>query len=376
MNPTNAAHCLHNQKPLNASNRFGLDYAAEASSFGKAPQPIIDVHSHINGKEASRIYKSVCDLYGIERIYSMSKFEQIDTLREVLGDRIQFIAVPNYWAEENKKHHMTDGFLKRIEEFHEQGARIVKFWVAPRSIDLAAEMGDPNLLKLDSPAKIAAMEAASELGMYFMTHVADPDTWFATKYADASVYGSKLQQYEPFEKLLDRFTQPWIAAHMGGWPENLEFLTGLLERHDNLYLDTSATKWQVRELSRHSHEELVAFFTKFKGRVLYGSDIVTTDDHLTPADDADEANEMQKKAGSREEAFDLYASRYWAYRTMFETEYAGESPIADPDLAMVEPTKYDVLSAPSLSGKSLPREILADIYHEAAATLLNPLLES
>jgi hypothetical protein len=104
--------------------------------------------------------------------------------------------------------------------------------------------------------RIRAMELASDLGMMFMTHVGDPDTWFATKYTDSSIYGTKLSQYEPLEELLDRFRQPWIAAHFGGWPENLEFLDGLLSRHDQLHLDTSATNWVSREISKHEPAEL------------------------------------------------------------------------------------------------------------------------
>ena len=120
---------------------------------------------------------------------------------------------------------------------------------------------------LDAPHRIDAMETGAGLGMYFMAHIADPDTWFKTKYADSSFYGTKLDQYEPFERMLDRFTQPWIAAHMGGWPEDLEFLTGLLERHDNLYLDTSATKWIVREISKHPRTQVIDFLTRFRGRI-------------------------------------------------------------------------------------------------------------
>jgi hypothetical protein len=97
-------------------------------------------------------------------------------------------------------------------------------------------------MKLDAPHRVAAMEVAAGLGMCFMAHIADPDTWFATKYTDHAKYGTKRAQYEPLERLVERFRQPWIIAHMGGWPEDLEFLTGLLERHDNLSIDTSACK--------------------------------------------------------------------------------------------------------------------------------------
>lgn len=349
------------------ANLLSLDYTAEAGRLGAPPAGIIDVHSHINGAEPAGIYGRVADLFGIELTYSMTQLEDVETVREVLGDRIRFIAVPNY-AGEDRRHHHGRGFLERIEKFHALGARVVKFWAAPRGLDYGRQAGDPDLLRLDAPARIEAMEAASELGMIFMTHVADPDTWFASKYADASLYGTKIQQYEPLERLLDRFDQPWIAAHMGGWPENLEFLAGLLDRHDNLYLDSSATKWMVRELSRHGRDKLLAFLTRFKGRILFGSDIVTADEHLQQTDDS--KMEFMTRASSRQEAFDLYAGRYWVLRTLFETDYQGPSPIADPDLAMVEPDRYSETDSPHLAGKSLPREVLRSLYRDAARELL------
>ena len=231
-------------------------------------------------------------------------------------------------------------------------------------------MGDPDFMRLDAPHRIQAIQAATDLGMCIMTHVADPDTWFTAKYSDEAKYGTKAQQYEPLERLLDEFTQPWIAAHMGGSPEDLEFLTGLLDRHANLHLDASATKWMVRELSKHPRDELVTFLTRFKGRVLFGSDIVTADEHLHPSE---EVHEMHGKAASTDEAFDLYAGRYWALRTMYETEYEGESPIADPDLAMVDPDRYTEMDAPPLRGHALPPDVLRSFYHDAARDLLDPL---
>lgn len=347
------------------ANRLGLDYAAEATRFDSFGGRIIDVHTHINGARASEIYARAARQYGIGKTYSMSRYEEIDNVRAALGDTVRFIAVPDFWDKDNRRHAFGAGFLERIRQWHAEGSRIVKFWVAPRSRDYGKEAGDPGLMLLDRPERIEAMELATSLGMMFMVHVADPNTWFSTKYTDASFYGTKASQYEPLEVVLDRFTQPWIAAHMGGWPEDLDFLTGLLERHDNLHLDSSATKWMVRELSAQPREELLAFLQRFRGRILFGSDIVTTDEHL----DADDENEMQAKASSEEEAYDLYASRYWALRTMFDTDYEGESPIADPDLAMVDPAR-DPMDAPPLVGKSLPTDVLRDLYFEAAEALL------
>ena len=351
------------------ANRLGLDYAAEASRLGDPPVPIIDVHSHINGTRATEIYARAANLYGISLTYSMTQLEEVEGVRNVLGEQVRFIAVPNY-NDADRKHHHGPGFDERIKQFHELGVRIVKFWAAPRGIDYGREIGEPDLLRLNGPSRLKTMEMAADLGMMFMTHIADPDTWFEAKYADASIYGTKLQQYEPFEELLDRFKVPWIAAHMGGWPEDLEFLSGLLSRHDNLYLDTSAAKWMIRELSKHPRNDLVDFLRRWQGRVMFGSDIVSTDEHLQAGE---KANDVHTRANTSEEAFDLYASRYWALRTLFETEYQGESPIADPDLAMVDPERYDEMDAPQLVGKSVPQDLLRSLYHDAAHDLLDPL---
>jgi hypothetical protein len=211
------------------------------------------------------------------------------------------------------------------------------------------------------------MKMVADLGMTFMTHIGDPDTWFSTKYSNSKKYGTKAEQYDDLEEVLDRFPGPWIAAHMGGYPENLNFLSKLLERHSNLHLDCSATKWMVRELSKHEPVDLRAFFVRWKGRLLFGSDIVTTDAHVSPESGA---LEIGAKAANAEEAYDLYASRYWAFRTLLETDYDGPSPIADPDLNLVEPERFTPLDSPRLRGARLPEDALKELYHDAARRLL------
>jgi Amidohydrolase len=355
---------------VNQSNRLGLDYRAEAARFPQLPYPIVDVHTHVNGPSAARFMLEAMDLYGIGRVVSMTYLDQAERIKEIFGDRISFIAIPD-WMSKDRRHANGQGFLDQIERFHGLGAKIVKFWQAPRGIDYAAELGDPRLFALDSPGRIRAAELADSLGMMFMTHVGDPNTWFATRYTDTAKYGTKRSHYEPLEQMLDRFRhRPWIAAHMGGWPEDLEFLTGLLQRNPNLYLDTSATKWMVRELSRHSRADLERFVRLHQGRLLFGSDIVTADEHLRPGDGK---TEMQAKASTPETAFDLYASRYWALRMLWEAEGSSESPISDPDLAMVDPNRHTPDDAPTLRGACLPPDLLRSLYHDAAERLLGSM---
>jgi len=353
--------------PRKAANRLGLDFRQEVERLGPPPIPVIDVHTHVNGGKAAGIFRDVMDLFGVSETWSQTRMGEAEAVREVLGERVRFIAVPDFSAKDRRTAHTT-GFLEAIRRFHDEfGARIVKFYNAPRIIDFLEEAGG-DLAGVDSEWRVRQAELASELGMSFMTHIADPDTWFATKYADASKYGTKEQQYEGLERMLERFPRPWIAAHMGGWPESLEFLSGLLERHDNLHLDTSATKWMVRELSKHPREELLAFLKRWRGRILFGSDLVTTDEHLK-ANEGDAARFGAALADGPSAAFDLYSSRYWCLRTLWETDYDGESAIADPDLKMMDPEKHDAMSAPRLRGKSLPREVLEDLYGGGAKAL-------
>jgi hypothetical protein len=160
---------------------------------------------------------------------------------------------------------------------------------------------------------------------------------------------------------------PWIAAHMGGFPEDLAFLDALLEAHPNLHLDTSATKWMVRELGRHPRDEVIGFLEKWRGRILFGTDTVTTDEHLRPGE---KSSEMGKKAASPDAARDLYASRYWTLRMMWEAGGETPSPISDPDLAMVAPERHGPLDAPPLRGLALPPDLLRILYRDAALALL------
>ncbi len=353
------------------ANRLGLDYVSQGGVLGKPVCPIVDAHAHINGRRAAQVYRQVCDLYGIERVYSQTQLAQADAVKEVMGDRIRFVAIPEYMHSDRKWAH-TKGFLENLDQWHERGARMLKFWGAPRLRDIVGSMGlsAREMVLFDSEWKLRIAQKGKRLGMMLMVHCADPDTWFETKYRDAGKYGTKASQYESLERLLEITGMPCLAAHMGGWPEDLGFLSRLLDRHPKLILDTSATKWMVRELSKHETKEFVAFLDRYRGRILFGSDIVTSDEHLQ-ATDSDEPAFGDQLASSDHEAFELYASRYWAMRTMFETGYRGASNIADPDLMMVDPDRFDAMSAPMLKGHGLDADRLRMLYREATVSTLD-----
>ncbi len=335
------------------SNTLGLDYRKLAAALPYRG-PILDCHTHIGSPRAADLYLQVADTFGIDRTWTMTGLDSARVLHPRYGDRIEFICVPDY-LKRDEVGTFTTRWLKDIEAFRaEFGSRVIKFWAAPRGRDMSDQSADAEAsaaMRLDSPIRRRGMKLAYDLGYrVFMTHVGDPDTWFKTVYADASRYGTKAQQFGPLEEALAMYPDvTWIGAHLGGWPEDLDWVQAFLDRHPNYVVDTSAAKWQVRELSKQP-ERFKRFCEANPGRVLFGTDIV--------------ANESMSLMG-----FDLFASRYWALRTLLETDYDGPSPIVDPDLHLVDPSR-PADSTARLRGAQLSEATLRDVYHDAAARVL------
>lgn len=340
-------------RPIHDANRLGLDYETEAGTL-PFNGPIHDVHTHITSPEAGDAFFDAADRYGIDRVWTMTPLRTVDAIAERHGNRIKFIAVPDFMRKDEDPDTFTTSWLRDMEGFAERGCRIAKLWAAPRGLDFSPA------LALDSPIRYEGIALAKRLGMMFMIHAADPDTWFATKYADASFYGSKAHHLATLEKMLDVIGDtPVIGAHMAGTPEDLDRLQRILDRFPKFHVDTSATKWQVRELSKKP-DEFADFCRRNAGRVLFGTDIV--------ANDENRHDTWNDNSGG----YDLYASRFWALRTLIQSHFAGPSPIVDPDLHLIDPN-VDEKSTATLRGAALADDALHEIYQNATERLLKPL---
>jgi predicted TIM-barrel fold metal-dependent hydrolase len=194
---------------------------------------------------------------------------------------------------------------------------------------------------LDDPRLTPMMEAMEKHGMASIIHVSDPDIWFETRYTDIETYGTKADQYKPLEVVLRRHPGiKFIGAHMAGNPEHLDSVGDLLDKCPNYHVDTSATKWMVREISRQV-DAARAFFVKYRRRILFG-----TDNFVRPDRDTH-----------------LYNTRYWAHQILWETGEHRESPIYDEDYG----------GRPVIRGLDLPADVLEDIYLKNACELLPEL---
>jgi hypothetical protein len=330
-------------------NVTGVDYSQRDHLRYRGP--LIDIHAHIvqtrpgNPRDAaanSNIEASIVPAatmlavaaeFGVVRTYSMCPPEDISPLRERFGQRIGF----NGPIAKAKIDEPDDAVFRRLDRFLELGVEIIKFWAAPRGRDRG--------LLVDVPWRIEAARRAQAAGVrVVMVHVADPDVWFRRDYTDAAKFGTKADQYVGLERMLALFPDlTWIAAHMAGDPEHADHLEALLMRYPNLCIDTSATKWQVREVSAH-RDAIRDLICRHPTRFLFGSDLVTRHDLMR----------------------EHYVSRYWCQRTLWESNWEGRSPIMDPDYTAApgEP------ATPLLRGLDLPADVFDLVYCGNARRLL------
>ena len=284
--------------------------------------------------EQAALMLDVAAEFGIRRITTMCLAEDIPILRERFGDRLGFNGI----ISKKTLDEPDEAAYQLLDTYLNHGVEMIKFWSAPR--------GRERGLVVDAPWRIEAAKRARAAGVrIIMVHVGDPDAWFRTVYADSAKFGTKPQQYVGFERMLQMFPDlTWIGAHMGGDVEHPDHLQALLEKYPHLYFDTSATKWQVREVSRRA-SAVRALICRFPERFFFGSDLVTRHNLVR----------------------EHYVSRYWCQRTLWESDWQGPSPIADPDYAPAEGEP----PALWLRGVALPAEVLREVYHDNAARLLS-----
>ncbi len=317
------------QPDASPANRLRLDYRDVPPR--KTTGPLVDVHTHLKAGDEARLFLEVAEAYGVGHVVTMAPLEHLPALRAAYPGRLSFIAIPN-WRQMDRSPEFSRTWISDLGEFRELGARLCKFWVAPL---LRGMYG----LTLDHEFFTPVIERALELDFDFMVHVGDPALWFepGARYADSAKYGTRRQQFDQLAWFLERVApRVVIGAHMGGSVEDLDFLQELLDRYPNYHLDSSATKWIVREVATQP-ERAREFMILNQVRVLFGTDLVTDPQH----------------------SFDHYASRYWAHLKLWETPYRGESSIDDPDAP----------DPPMLNGLDLPVETLDRIYRGNAERL-------
>ncbi len=207
---------------------------------------------------------------------------RLRTFKAVLGDRylvfggVQWDAWPQHgdtfgqWAAE------------RLAAQVARGAQGLKIW-KPLGLHVRDQRGD--LVAVDDTRLDPLWAMAGTLRVPVMVHVADPVAFFdpldATNerwdelgnhpewHFPSPPFPPFLAILEAFARVVERHPQTtFIGAHVGCYSENLAWVSALLDRCPNLYVDPSA---RIGELGRQPYSAR-RFCIRHADRILFGTD--------------------------------------------------------------------------------------------------------
>jgi predicted TIM-barrel fold metal-dependent hydrolase len=252
----------------------------------RAKFPVVDYHNHLDAQDPAAVLK-VMDECGIERIVNITMqvgreaLAVIERFHSSAPDRFATIAWMD-WTDLQT----SDFFSRcadRIEKMVEHGACGLKVWK-----DLGTSLRDSNgeLLRVDDERLAPMFEKAAELRVPVMFHTADPDAFFLpvdehneryeelAAHPEWSFYSSHFGKEELLQQRDRVFAHhprtTFVAAHVAERPEKLSYVSELLDRYSNVYVDIGA---RSAELGRQPYTAR-DFFLKHSNRILFGTDLV------------------------------------------------------------------------------------------------------
>jgi len=294
------------------------------------PVAIVDIHMHVADVKATRVYVEAAESYGIVRAVGLThKVGEVKKLRKAFGEFFEYCGhLDMRGMERGEKWSARE--CRRVDRLAEDGYRFLKLKVVPLD-------HEPAPWYIDDERLGPVLARLAERGMMLQIHIAQPDCWWGKHFAAKQV-GTKLSYFDQVENVLAAHpTLKVLGVHLGCHAEDLEHLSGLLRRYPNYLLDTSATKWVVRELSAQ-HEAARAFFVRWRDRIAFGSDLV-----------------VHAKADPT-----YYTSRFHVQRTMWESDVEQASMIRDPDAG----------GQCHMRPLALPEGVLRRVYRDNALVML------
>ena len=157
-----------------------------------------------------------------------------------------------------------------------------------KQLGLTARDKEGKLIPIDDPRLFPIWERAGKLGIPVAFHTGDPVAFFKPwepsnerweelelhpewSFADRSKYPPLETLFEQVNNVYRKFDgMQFVAVHIAGYSENIKEVGKWLDEMPNLWIDTAA---RIGELGRHPSAEGHDFFTRYKDRIMFGTDL-------------------------------------------------------------------------------------------------------
>ena len=257
-----------------------------ATFVEKARFPVIDYHNHLDAQDPRSVL-NIMDACGIERIVNitMKTGEEASAVMRrfasVAPERFATIAWMD-WTGLGRPDFVVRA-VEDLDRLADQGACGIKFW---KDLGLTLRDKSGTLLRIDDERLGPIFERAAERGIPVMFHTSDPDAFFTpidrhneryeelAAHPEWSFYGSQYSKRELLKQRDNVFSRhpqtTFVAAHVAESGEDLQYVSAMLEKNPNVYIDMSA---RTAELGRQPYTAR-AFFLRYADRILFGTDLV------------------------------------------------------------------------------------------------------
>lgn len=259
---------------------------APAHEIKRPKFPVIDYHNHLDAQEPDKVLK-IMDECGIERVVNITMqtgeaaLQMIQKFHTAAPDRFSTYG----WMDWGDLQSPTffERSVERLEQLVGKGACGLKIW---KDLGTVVRDADGSLLRIDDQRLAPLFEKAGELSVPIMYHIADPDAFFLpidntneryeelAAHPEWSYFGSHFGKEELLaqrDRVFARHPKTtFVGAHVAEHPEDLAYVSRLLEKNANLLVDIGA---RCAELGRQPYTAR-EFFLKFSDRILFGTDLI------------------------------------------------------------------------------------------------------
>jgi len=267
-----------------------------ASDFAQAPKADAHFHYHTTDDAYLTYAHSIgMHLVSVNVDAGDSIDEQLDTvlsLRKKHPDKLDFLGT--FSVDDFGKSDFAEQTIARIERCMNLGALGVKIW---KNIGMTLQDERGEYVMPDHPAFAPVYEYLDKQHIPLMAHIGEPkNCWLP--YEEMSMKGDlqyylrhpqyhmyqhpEKPSYEAHVAALDRLLKKYpglqfVGAHIGSLEWDLDEVAKRFDAFPNFSVDLSA---RMSYLQLHSHDDRAktkSFLTKYRDRILYGSDAVITE---------------------------------------------------------------------------------------------------
>ena len=259
--------------------------------------PVIDAHNHLadpfGGGWDKRPLRELLDLLdeaGVTHYVDLDGGwgedilnKHLDLFKNAAPERFQIFGGVDWSLWREKGEAFPEWAAKGLRLQKARGAQGVKIW---KPFGLHVKDHYDRLAGVDDPRLAPIWEAAGELDLPVIIHVADPvaffdpidetnERWEELRNHPDWVFTSP--PFPPFMEIMNGFKNlvvrhkntTFIGAHVGCYGENLGWVGQMLDDCPNYYIDISA---RLGELGRQPYSAR-KFLIKYQDRILFGSDM-------------------------------------------------------------------------------------------------------